>query len=69
MTWENTIKKYNTDENFNPARLTWVKEIQTLLEKIVDVNEAARQSQGENYSKKDLLQMLESRIDSAENER
>tara|TARA_R110002012_G_scaffold314440_1_gene527234 strand:+ start:2583 stop:2786 length:204 start_codon:yes stop_codon:yes gene_type:complete len=67
MSWENTIKK--NEENFNPARLTWVKEIQTLLEKIVDVNEAARQSQGENYSKKDLLQMLESRIDAAENER
>ena len=69
MTWENTIKNYKPNEVFNPARLNWARKIEDLLQKIVDVNEAARQSQGENYSKKDLLQMLESRIDSAENER
>jgi len=69
MSWEDTIKRYNPDEDFNPSRLTWVREIQNLLQKIVDVNESARQSQGDHYSKKDLLQMLESRIDDAENRR
>ena len=69
MSWEDIIKRYDQDEDFNPSRFTWAREIQNLLEKIVDVNEAARQSQGENYSKKELLQMLESRIDDAKNRR